>query len=401
MNLDFKAKKALVRVDFNVPLDKKTLAITDDTRMRAAVPTIKAILEQGGAVILMSHFDRPLKKLKEDGSIDVERFTLRHLVAHLSELLGRPVQFANDCLGEEAVEKSKNLKPGEVLLLENTRFHKGEEKGDVEMAKKLASLGDIYINDAFGTAHRAHASTTTVAQFFDKNHKSFGFLMDAEVSSADRVLNNPEKPFTAIVGGAKVSDKILILERLIDSVDNLIIGGGMAYTFFKAMGGQIGNSLCENDRLDHALALIQKAKDKGVQILLPSDSLIADKFDAAANTQVTPSNAIPDGWMGLDIGSEAIKTFSATIKASKTILWNGPMGVFEIPKFAVGTKEIALAVAAATTEGAFSLVGGGDSVAAVTQMGLEKAVSFVSTGGGAMLEFLEGKELPGIAAMKA
>ncbi len=401
MNLDFKAKKALVRVDFNVPLDKKTLAITDDTRMRAAVPTIKAILEQGGAVILMSHFDRPLKKLKEDGSVDVERFTLRHLVAHLSELLGRPVQFANDCLGEEAVEKSKNLKAGEVLLLENTRFYKGEEKGDVEMAKKLASLGDIYINDAFGTAHRAHASTTTVAQFFDKDHKSFGFLMDAEVKSADRVLNNPEKPFTAIVGGAKVSDKILILERLIDSVDNLIIGGGMAYTFFKAMGGQIGNSLCENDRLDHALALIEKAKVKGVQILLPSDSLIADKFDAAANTQVTPSDAIPDGWMGLDIGSEAIKTFSETIKASKTILWNGPMGVFEIPKFAVGTKEIALAVAAATTEGAFSLVGGGDSVAAVTQMGLEKAVSFVSTGGGAMLEFLEGKELPGIAAMKA
>ncbi len=401
MNLDFKAKKALVRVDFNVPLDKKTLAITDDTRMRAAVPTIKAILEQGGAVILMSHFDRPLKKLKEDGSIDVERFTLRHLVAHLSELLGRPVQFANDCLGEEAVEKSKNLKAGEVLLLENTRFYKGEEKGDVEMAKKLASLGDIYINDAFGTAHRAHASTTTVAQFFDKDHKSFGFLMDAEVSSADRVLNNPEKPFTAIVGGAKVSDKILILERLIDSVDNLIIGGGMAYTFFKAMGGQIGNSLCENDRLDHALALIEKAKEKGVQILLPPDSLIADKFDAAANTQVTPSDAIPDGWMGLDIGSEAIKTFSETIKTSKTILWNGPMGVFEIPKFAVGTKEIALAVAAATTEGAFSLVGGGDSVAAVTQMGLEKAVSFVSTGGGAMLEFLEGKELPGIAAMKA
>ena len=401
MNLDFHAKKALVRVDFNVPLDKKTLAITDDTRMRAAVPTIKAILEGGGAVILMSHFDRPLKKLKEDGSIDVERYTLRHLVSHLSELLGLPVQFANDCLGEEAVEKSKNLKFGEVLLLENTRFYKGEEKGDVEMAKKLASLGDIYVNDAFGTAHRAHASTTTVAQFFDKNHKTFGFLMDAEVSSAERVLNNPERPFTAIVGGAKVSDKILILERLIDSVDNLIIGGGMAYTFFKAMGGQIGNSLCENDRLDHALNLLEKAKSKGVKILLPTDSLIADKFDAEANTQITSSNNIPNGWMGLDIGAEAIATFSATVKASKTILWNGPMGVFEIPKFATGTKEIALAVAAATTEGAFSLVGGGDSVAAVTQMGLEKAVSFVSTGGGAMLEFLEGKELPGIAAMKA
>ena len=286
-------------------------------------------------------------------------------------------------------------------MLENTRFHKGEEKGDVEMAKKLAALGDIYVNDAFGTAHRAHASTTTVAQFFDKKHKTFGYLMQAEVDNADRILNNPEKPFTAIVGGAKVSDKILILERLIDSVDNLIIGGGMAYTFFKAMGGQIGNSLCENDRLDHALALIEKAKEKGVKILLPTDSLIADKFDAEANTQVTASDAIPDGWMGLDIGSEAIKLFNETIKASKTILWNGPMGVFEIPKFAVGTKEIALAVAAATTEGAFSLVGGGDSVAAVTQMGLEKQVSFVSTGGGAMLEFLEGKELPGIAAMKA
>ena len=401
MNLDFHTKKALVRVDFNVPFDKKTLAITDDTRMRAAVPTIKAILDGGGAVILMSHFDRPLKKLKEDGSIDVERYTLRHLVSHLSELLGLPVQFANDCLGEEAVEKSKNLKFGEVLLLENTRFYKGEEKGDVEMAQKLASLGDIYVNDAFGTAHRAHASTTTVAQFFDKNHKTFGFLMDAEVSSAERVLNNPERPFTAIVGGAKVSDKILILERLIDSVDNLIIGGGMAYTFFKAMGGQIGNSLCENDRLDHALNLLEKAKSKGVKILLPTDSLIADKFDAEANTQITPSNNIPDGWMGLDIGAEAIATFSATVKASKTILWNGPMGVFEIPKFATGTKEIALAVAAATTAGAFSLVGGGDSVAAVTQMGLEKAVSFVSTGGGAMLEFLEGKDLPGIAAMKA
>jgi phosphoglycerate kinase len=401
MTLDFNGKKALVRVDFNVPLDKKTLAITDDTRMRAALPTIQAILNGGGAVILMSHFDRPLKSLKEDGSIDVPRYTLRNLVAHLSDLLARPIQFANDCLGEEAVEKSKNLKSGEVLLLENTRFYKGEEKGDTEMAQKLASLGDIYVNDAFGTAHRAHASTTTVAQFFDKDHKTFGFLMDAEVSSAERVLNAPTRPFTAIVGGAKVSDKILILERLIDSVDNLIIGGGMAYTFFKAMGGQIGNSLCENDRLDHALALIEKAKAKGVQILLPTDSLVADKFGADANTQVTPSNAIPDGWMGLDIGAEAIKTFSATVKASKTILWNGPMGVFEIPKFAVGTKEIALAVAAATTEGAFSLVGGGDSVAAVTLMGLEKAVSFVSTGGGAMLEFLEGKELPGIAAMKA
>ena len=400
MNLDFAGKKALVRVDFNVPLDKN-FNITDDTRMRAAVPTINAILEQGGAVILMSHLDRPLKKLKEDGSIDIERFTLRHLVPHLSALLGgRAVQFAADCLGSEAVDKAAALKSGEVLLLENTRFYKGEEKGDPEMARQLAALGDIYVNDAFGTAHRAHASTATIAQFFDKNHKTFGFLMQAEIDSAERVLNAPARPFTAIVGGAKVSDKILILERLIDSVDNLIIGGGMAYTFEKALGGNIGSSLCENDRLENAAALVEKAKQRGVKILLPQDSIIADKFAADAHTQVTPSNAIPDGWMGLDIADEAIATFKTTIAASKTVLWNGPMGVFEMEKFANGTKQIALAVAEATKNGAFSLVGGGDSVAAVTQLGLENAVSYVSTGGGALLEFLEGKELPGIAAMK-
>ncbi len=400
MNLNFSGKKVLVRVDFNVPLDKKTFAITDDTRMRAAVRTIKTILEQGGAIILMSHLDRPLKKLKEDGTLDVNRFTLKHLVKHLGDLLGCPIQFANDCLGEEAVQKSAALKPGEVLLLENTRFHKGEEKGDVEMAQKLASLGEIYVNDAFGTAHRDHASTATMARFFDKEHKTFGFLMQAEIDNAEKVLNNPARPYTAIIGGAKVSDKILIIEKLVEIVDNLIIGGGMAYTFMKAMGGTIGNSLCEDDRLETALTLLERAKEKGVNILLPVDSLIADKFDAAANTQIVASNNIPDGWMGLDIAEKAQEEFKKTILASKTILWNGPMGVFEIEKFAGGTKAIALAVAEATQKGAFSLVGGGDSVAAVTQMGLENSVSYVSTGGGAMLEFLEGKELPGIAAIK-
>lgn len=400
MHLDFNGKKVLVRVDFNVPLDKKTGAITDDTRMRAAVPTIKAIQEKGGAVILMSHFDRPLKKLKEDGTVDYERYSLKHLVHHLSTLLDSPVQFANDCLGQEAKDKAQALKSSEVLLLENTRFHKGEEKGDVAMAEQLAALGDIYINDAFGSAHRAHASTATIAQFFDKDHKAFGYLMEAEIVNAEKVLNKPARPFTAIVGGAKVSDKILILERLIDTVDNLIIGGGMAYTFEKAMGGQIGNSLCEDDRLEHAQALIDKALSKGVKLLLPKDSVIADKFDAAANTQIAASGAIPDGWMGLDIATQAIADFEAVILNSKTLLWNGPMGVFEMLVFANGTKAIALAVAKATEAGAFSLVGGGDSVAAVTQMGLEKAVSYVSTGGGAMLEFLEGKELPGIAAIR-
>ena len=401
MNLDFNGKKVLVRVDFNVPLDKKTFAITDDTRMRAAVPTIKKILADGGAVILMSHLDRPLKKLKEDGTLDVERFTLRHLVPHLSELLGQPVAFADDCIGNEAIEKTAALHNGDVLLLENTRFHKGEEKGDEEMATKLAALGDIYVNDAFGTAHRAHASTATIAHLFGANNKTFGYLMEAEITNAERILNHAERPSVAIIGGAKVSDKILILEKLVETVDILIVGGGMAYTFEKALGGKIGNSLCENDRLDHALALIDKAKARGVEFLLPEDSILADKFDAAANTLETKSGEIPDGWMGLDIGPKAVKAFSEAILSAKTILWNGPMGVFEMEKFATGTKTVALAVAEATKNGAFSLVGGGDSVAAVTQMGLSEAVSYVSTGGGAMLEFLEGKELPGIAAIKA
>ena len=290
---------------------------------------------------------------------------------------------------------------GDVLLLENTRFHAGEEKGDDEMATKLAALGDMYVNDAFGTAHRAHASTATMAHFFDKNHKAFGYLMEAEITNAERVLNHAARPSVAIIGGAKVSDKILILEKLVETVDILIVGGGMAYTFEKALGGKIGNSLCENDRLDHAKALIDKAKARGVQFLLPEDSIIADKFDAAANTMTTATGEIPDGWMGLDIGPKAVAAFSAAILSAKTILWNGPMGVFELEKFAVGTRTIALTVAEATKNGAFSLVGGGDSVAAVTQMGLSEAVSYVSTGGGALLEFLEGKELPGIAAIKA
>ncbi len=401
MNLNFQHKRVLVRVDFNVPLEKGTFRITDDTRMRAALPTLRAILDGGGALILMSHLDRPLKKLKEDGTIDVQRFTLRHLIAHLSELLGRPVQFAENCLGEIAAEKAAALKSGEVLLLENTRFHKGEEKGDEVMAKQLASLGDIYVNDAFGTAHRAHASTTTIAKFFDKSHKTFGFLMQAEINNANKVLGNPERPLTAIIGGAKVSDKILVLERMLDLADSVIVGGGMAYTFWKAQGGNIGSSLCEDEKLDLAKTVLAKAEAKGVKIYLPIDSIAADRFDAEANTQTVASNAIPTGWMGLDIATQAIETFGEVIRNAQTILWNGPMGVFEMEKFANGTREVAQAVADATQAGAFSLVGGGDSVAAVNQMGLEDSISYVSTGGGAMLEFLEGKELPGIAAINA
>lgn len=401
MNLNFQNKRVLMRVDFNVPIEKGTFRITDDTRMRAALPTLLAVLEGGGALILMSHLDRPLKKLKEDGTIDIQRFTLRHLVPHLSNLLARPVQFSENCMGEEATQKAAALKSGEVLLLENTRFHKGEEKGDEAMAQQLASLGDIYVNDAFGTAHRAHASTATIAKFFDKNHKTFGFLMKAEIDNANRVLGNPERPLTAIIGGAKVSDKILVLERMLDLADNVIVGGGMAYTFYKAQGGNIGNSLCEDDKLELARTVLAKAKAKDVKFYLPIDSIAADKFDANANTQVVDSNNIPNGWMGLDIGEKAVNTFGEVIRNSQTILWNGPMGVFEMEKFANGTREIAQSVADATQAGAFSLVGGGDSVAAVNQMGLDDSISYVSTGGGAMLEFLEGKELPGIAAINA
>lgn len=400
MQLNFKGKKVLVRVDFNVPIGKD-FNITDDTRMRAALPTIKHILDEGGAAILMSHLGRPMKKLKEDNSIDREQYTLNHVTAHLAELTGAKVHFCDETVGEKAKSMAANLPAGEILVLENTRFYPGEKTGDEAFAKNLAELADLYVNDAFGTAHRAHASTTTVAQFFDKGTKSFGYLMQAEIKNANKVLNNPERPLTAIIGGAKVSDKILLLERLIDFVDNLIIGGGMAYTFVKAQGGKVGNSLVEEDRLPLALKLIEKAKANNVTIHLPEDSIIADNFDNDAVHKAAPSNEIPDGWMGLDVGPKARGKFEVAIANSKTLLWNGPMGVFEMPNFANGTKAIAEAVAKATQNGAFSLVGGGDSVAAVNQMGLSEKVSYVSTGGGAMLEFLEGKELPGIKAINA
>ncbi len=390
---NFKDQKALVRVDFNVPLNDK-YEITDDNRMRASLPSLQKILKDGGSAILMSHFGRP-KSGPED------KYSLKHLVDHLQELLGSgtKVLFANDSIGADAINKAKNLKPGEILLLENLRFYKEEEKGDEDFAEKLSKLGDVYVNDAFGTAHRAHASTAIIAKFFAADKKMFGLLMEKEVESAERILHKAEKPFLAIIGGAKVSDKILIIENLLDKATDIIIGGGMAYTFFKAEGGKIGNSLCEDDRIDTALGLIKKAQEKNVCIHLPSDSIIANKFDANAQVSGALSNTIPDGWMGLDIGRMAIESFCKVISHSKTILWNGPMGVFEMEKFQHGTKAIALAVAEATGKGAFSLVGGGDSVAAVNKFHLADKVSFVSTGGGAMLEYLEGKTLPGIAAI--
>lgn len=398
MNFSFEGKKVLIRVDFNVPLDDQH-NITDDTRIQKAIPTIVEVLSKGGSVILMSHFGRPEKKLKADGSIDVEKFTLRHVAPKLATLLNRPVQFSADCIGAEATKKAEGLKPGEVLLLENTRFHPEESKGGKEFASQLASLGDIYLNDAFGSAHRAHASTTTIAEFFDNDHKGFGYLMEAEIVNADKVLKTPVRPLVAITGGAKVSDKLLLLERLIDFADTVIIGGGMAYTFFKALGGQIGNSICEDDKLQLALELIELAKKKNTKLLLPQDNVAADSFSPEAKSQIVDSMKIPDGWEGLDIGPESIKVFSAVIRDAKTIIWNGPMGVFEFDKFAVGTNAIAQAIADATDKGAFSLIGGGDSVAAISKNGLDSKVSFVSTGGGAMLEYLEGKELPGIKAI--
>jgi phosphoglycerate kinase len=389
---NFSGKKALIRVDFNVPLDEN-YNITDDTRIRATIPTIKKILNDGGSVILMSHLGRP----KEGPT---EKYSLKHLVKHLSQLLGVEVQFANDCIGDEAFQKAQALKPGEVLLLENLRFYKQEEKGDEAFAEKLSKLGDVYVNDAFGTAHRAHASTAIIAKFFSPENKMFGLVMEGEVASAEKVLNSSEKPFTAIIGGAKVSDKILIIENLLERATDIIIGGGMAYTFYKAMNGHVGKSLVEEDRLNTASELLQKAEAKGVCIHLPQDSIIADKFAEDAEVSSSLSNTIPDGWMGLDIGALACEMFTKVIHNSKTILWNGPMGVFEMEKFQHGTKCIAQAVAEATQKGAFSLVGGGDSVAAVNQFGYSDKVSYVSTGGGAMLEFFEGKELPGIAALK-
>lgn len=394
-NFNFAGHKALIRVDFNVPLDDQ-FRITDDTRMTATIPTLKKILADGGSAIIMSHLGRP-----KDGPAD--KYSLKHLVPHLHELLGgeTKVFFAADCIGEQAAITASMLKPGEVLLLENLRFYKEEEKGDADFARKLSSLGDVYVNDAFGTAHRAHASTAVIAQYFTPENRMFGLLMEGEVSSAEKVLHSSEKPFTAIIGGAKVSDKILIIENLLEKATDIIIGGGMSYTFLKARGGKTGNSLCEDDRLDTALEILEKAKQKNVSIHLPEDSVIADKFDANANTKTCPSDAIPDGWMGLDIGPKAVGIFSEVIGKSKTILWNGPMGVFEMEKFQNGTKSVALAVADATAKGAFSLVGGGDSVAAVNQFNLADKVSYVSTGGGAMLEYFEGKELPGISAVKA
>ncbi|ASU36819.1 phosphoglycerate kinase [Mucilaginibacter xinganensis] len=388
--ISFAGKRALIRVDFNVPLDKN-YTITDDNRMTAALPTIKKILKDGGAVILMSHLGRP------KGGPE-EKYSLKHIVPHLADLLGQQIEFADDCIGEDALAKSKALGKGEVLLLENLRFHKEEEQGDKDFAEKLSKLGDVYVNDAFGTAHRAHASTAIIAQFFP-NAKYFGYLMAGELANAEKVLNGAAKPFTAIMGGAKVSDKIELIEKLLDKVDNLIIGGGMAYTFAKAQGGNIGKSLVEADKLDLALSLVRKAKEKGVNLLLPADSIIADNFSNDANTDVAKNDNIKDGWMGLDIGPESIAAFSKVVEESKTILWNGPMGVFEMEKFESGTKAIAEAVVRATENGAFSLIGGGDSAAAVAKFNFTDDVSYVSTGGGALLEYMEGKELPGVKAI--
>ena len=390
---NFAGQKALVRVDFNVPLNDK-YEITDDTRMKAAIPTIKKISGDGGMAILMSHFGRP------KGGPE-EKYSLKHLVNHLNELLGGAnVLFAEDCIGEQAYDTANKMKPGEVLLLENLRFYKEEEKGDVKFAEKLSKLGDVWVNDAFGTAHRAHASTAVIAQFFPGEKRMFGLLLESEIASAEKVMHHSEKPFLAIIGGAKVSDKILIIENLLERATDIIIGGGMAYTFMKAEGGKIGNSLCEDERIDTALELLKKAEEKGVCIHLPADSVIANKFAADADVSVAPSNNIPDGWMGLDIGPNAVKQFVNVIHHSKTILWNGPMGVFEMHNFQHGTKAVAMAIAGATQKGAFSLVGGGDSVSAVNQFGFADKVSYVSTGGGAMLEYFEGKTLPGIAAVQ-
>jgi len=413
-DFNFKGKKAVVRVDFNVPLDKKTFVVTDDTRIRGALQTINKIINEGGCCILMSHLGRPEGRQ--------EKYSLKPVLPVLEKLLGKKVLFADDCLGESAEKMSAALKAGEILLLENVRFYPEEEGKPIlpetatdeekkaakaemklkqkELAKKLATYAEIYVNDAFGTAHRAHGTTAVMADYFPKEKMMFGFLINSELAAMDKVLHNPQKPFTAIMGGAKVSDKILLIENLLNRVDNLIIGGGMTYTFIKAMGGKIGNSLCESDKLDLALSLINKAKEKGVNLYLPVDSLNADKFDNEANTNITAVDAVADGWMGLDIAEKTIQKFSEVIGNSKTILWNGPMGVFEMEKFSKGTTAVAKAIASATSKGAYSLIGGGDSVAAVNKYGLADKVSYVSTGGGAMLEYMEGKKLPGITAIR-
>ena len=390
-NYNFVNKKALIRVDFNVPLNEK-FEITDATRINAAIPTIKKILGDGGSVILMSHLGRPKQGPEE-------KFSLKHLIPYLSKKLNIKVKFADNCIGDSAKESSDNLLPGEVLLLENLRFHKGETKGDEAFAKKLSEFGDVYVNDAFGTAHRAHASTAIIAKFFPQE-KLFGYIMENELKNINKVIKDNKKPFTAILGGAKVSGKIEIITNLLDKVDNMIIGGGMMFTFIKALGGEIGSSMLEENLLDVALKTIEKAKELGVNLLIPSDAVIADAFSNDAQILTSDSFNIPEGWMGLDIAEETIKEFTEVIKDSKTILWNGPMGVFEMSNFENGTKAIAEAVAEATKNGAFSLIGGGDSVAAINKYGLSKKVSYVSTGGGAMLEFIEGKELPGVKAIE-
>ncbi|HRB71366.1 MAG TPA: phosphoglycerate kinase [Flavobacterium sp.] len=388
-DFNFKDKKAIIRVDFNVPLNEN-FEVTDATRIEAAKPTIDKILNEGGSVILMSHLGRP-KGMEE-------KYSLKHIVAKTAAVLGVPVTFASDCIGTVAENAAANLQPGEVLLLENLRFHVEEEKGDVAFAEKLAKLGDIYVNDAFGTAHRAHASTTIIAQFFPEN-KCFGFLLAKEIESLNKVLHQAEKPVTAVLGGSKVSSKITVIENILDKIDHMIIGGGMTFTFIKALGGHIGNSICEDDKLELALDIIAQAKAKNVQIHLPVDVVAADAFSNEANTQIVDVNQIPDGWQGLDVGPKSLEALKDVIKNSKTILWNGPLGVFELEKFAEGTITLGNFIAEATKNGAFSLVGGGDSVAAVKQFGLEPKMSYVSTGGGAMLEMLEGKTLPGIAAI--
>ena len=390
-SFNFSGRKALVRVDLNVPLDAN-MNVTDDSRARAIVPTVKKILRDGGSAILLSHLGRPKGKPNP-------AMSLRPVAKHLEGLLGTPVRFADDCIGDKANLAAAALRPGEVLVLENLRYHDAEEKGDEAFSKQLASLGDVYVNDAFGTAHRAHASTTIMAKFFPRD-KMFGYLMQAEIDSVGKVLDNPQRPLTAIIGGSKVSSKIEVLENLLSKCDELIIGGGMANTFVKAMGGSVGTSLVEDDLLETARTIMKKAAEKGVKIHLPSDAVVADAFADTANTDQCAANAVPDGWMALDIGPESIKAFNAAVKRSKTILWNGPMGVFEMKSFQAGTIAVANAVAEATAAGAFSLVGGGDSVAAVNQFNLADKISYVSTGGGAMLEYLEGKVLPGIAAVR-
>ncbi|MBK9392219.1 MAG: phosphoglycerate kinase [Bacteroidetes bacterium] len=413
-DFNFKGKKVIVRVDFNVPLDKKTFVVTDDTRIRGALTTINKILSDGGCLILMSHLGRPEGRM--------EKYSLKPVLPVLEKHLGKKVLFADDCLGESAVTMAAALKPGEILLLENVRFYPEEEgkpilpegvSDDVkkaakaemkikqkEMAKKLAGYAEVYVNDAFGTAHRAHATTAVMADYFETEKKMFGYLINSELAAMDKVLKDPQRPFTAIMGGAKVSDKIMLIENLINRVDNIIIGGGMTYTFIKAQGGKIGKSLCEEDKLELALQLLEKAKQKGVKIYLPVDSLNADKFENDANTKVSAVGEVEDGWLGLDIAEKTIAQFSTVIENSKTILWNGPMGVFEMEKFSKGTTAVAKAIAASTAKGAYSLIGGGDSVAAINKNGLADRGSYVSTGGGAMLEYMEGKKLPGITAIR-